>query len=63
LIDEAVKEARMMKYKSIFLEIGTYKPAAHRLYKSAGFEEVEPYPGSECAASFLPYHVFMPLSL
>lgn len=62
LIAEAIKTARRMKYKSVFLESGTYMPAAHRLYKSLGFEETEPYPGNEHDASFLPYLIFMLLT-
>lgn len=63
LIDEAVKQARNMMYKSVFLESGIYMPAAHRIYRALGFEDVEPYTGNEYDSSFLPYLVFMRLSL
>lgn len=63
LMEVAVNEARRLMYTSIYLESATYMPAAHRIYRSAGFEEVGPYPGNEYDASFLPYLVFMRLSL
>jgi hypothetical protein len=37
--------------------------AAHALYRSAGFREIEPYPGSEIPEAFQSNWIFMELLL
>ena len=47
LVETLIHDARSRGYSSMVLESGNYMPEAKKLYESLGFEEIEPYEGSE----------------
>ena len=63
LISFLLGEARQIGYQQIFLDTGTYMPAAHRLYESFGFRDTGPYPGSENDETVQKFLRFMKLEL
>ena len=63
LISFLLGEAREIGYQQIFLDTGTYMPAAHRLYESFGFRDTGPYPGSENDETVQKFLRFMKLEL
>jgi hypothetical protein len=50
-------------YPRIRLDSARFMKAAHSLYRSAGFQEIDPYPESEIPAKFQEHWVFMEKSL
>ena len=63
LLAKLLDEARLIGYARIRLDSGPFMTAAHALYRSAGFHEIEGYPESEAPSSFHPRWVFMERSL
>jgi GNAT superfamily N-acetyltransferase len=63
LLQGLLAEARLMGYQRVRLDSARFMTAAHALYRSAGFHEIEPYPGSEIPAAFQHNWVFMERSL
>ncbi len=63
LLDELVSAARTARYHRICLDSVRFMHAAHRLYRSAGFEIIEPYDESEVPPQLWEYWVFMGLDL
>ncbi len=63
LIEHLLEEARQIGYGQVFLDTGTYMPAAQRLYKSFGFQDTDPYPGSENDETVQEFLRFMTLKL
>ena len=59
LLDMLVAEAREIGYPTIRLDSARFMEAAHALYRSAGFREIEPYPESEIPPDFRKHWVFM----
>jgi GNAT superfamily N-acetyltransferase len=59
LLDALLAEARGIGYQTVRLDSTRFMQAAHSLYRSAGFQEIEPYPESEIPAEFRQHWVFM----
>jgi GNAT superfamily N-acetyltransferase len=63
LLHGLIAEARLMGYRLVRLDSARFMAAAHALYRSAGFQEIEPYPGSEIPEAFQSNWIFMELLL
>ncbi len=63
LLQGLIAEARLGGYQRVRLDSARFMTAAHALYRSAGFREIEPYPESEIPEAFRPNWIFMELSL
>jgi GNAT superfamily N-acetyltransferase len=61
LAQRLISEARGIGYASIRLDSTRFMKAAHALYRSLGFREIEPYPESEIPPEFQSHWVFMEL--
>ena len=59
LLEGLLAEARRVGYQRVCLDSARFMTAAHALYRSAGFREIEPYPESEIPEAFQPNWVFM----
>ena len=59
LIGELLKEAVEIGYPRIRLDSARFMVAAHSLYRSIGFYEIDPYPESEIPEDFQKYWIFM----
>ncbi len=63
LLDELLDSAKKARYLRLCLDSVRFMHAAHRLYRSAGFEIIEPYDESEVPPQLWEYWVFMGLEL
>ena len=63
LLIQLLNEAREIGYSCIRLDSARFMGDAHRLYRSLGFQEIAPYPGSEIPLEFQKYWVFMEMVL
>jgi GNAT superfamily N-acetyltransferase len=63
LLQGLITEARRAGYHWVRLDSARFMTAAHSLYRSAGFRDTEPYPGSEIPEAFQPNWIFMELLL
>ena len=63
LIEDLIAEAREIGYPRIRLDSTRFMKEAHSLYRSVGFQEIEPYPESEIPEEFQQHWVFMELQL
>lgn len=63
LLERLIGEARQIGYASIRLDSTRFMTAAHALYRSAGFKEIEPYAESEIPPEYWPHWIFMELAL
>ena len=61
LLQAIIHEARQIGYSKIRLDTAPFAKAAQALYRSLGFQEIEPYPESEIPEKFRPSWVFMEL--
>ena len=59
LLDALLTAAQAAGYQRIKLDSPDFMTAAHALYRSAGFVEIEPYPESEIPDQHRPHWVFM----
>ena len=59
LLQGVIIEAREIGYIHLRLDSARFMHAAHKLYCSAGFEEIDPYPESEIPAQFQSNWIFM----
>jgi GNAT superfamily N-acetyltransferase len=59
LLDDMISEARKIGYTHLRLDSARFMHAAHSLYRSAGFEEIDPYPESEIPEKFQANWIFM----
>jgi GNAT superfamily N-acetyltransferase len=59
LLDALLVEAQEIGYPAIRLDSTRFMEAAHALYRSAGFHEIEPYGESEIPPEFRHRWVFM----
>ncbi|MVM35887.1 GNAT family N-acetyltransferase [Spirosoma sp. HMF4905] len=56
-------EAKKVGYKKVRLDSPKFMEAAHALYRSFGFRDIEAYPEMEIPAEFKDYLLFMELDL
>ena len=63
LMAGVLEEARSMGAAQVLLDTGVYDTAAHRLYESLGFRDIDPYPESENDPELAPYLRYMRLDL
>ncbi len=63
LLDELLDAARKARYTHLCLDSVRFMHAAHRLYRSVGFEIIEPYDESEVPPQLWEYWVFMGLDI
>ena len=58
-LERLFDEAREMGYPRILLDSSRFMKEAHSLYRSAGFQEIDPYPESEIPSEFQAHWVFL----
>jgi len=59
LLEELISEAREIGCTHLRLDSARFMHAAHKLYRSAGFKEIDPYPESEIPEEFQANWIFM----
>ncbi len=59
LLEALLAEAQQIGYPTVRLDSARFMKAAHSLYRSAGFQEIEPYPESEIPPEFRSHWVFL----
>ena len=59
LLNQLIEEARQIGYDRIRLDSARFMTEAHKLYRSAGFREIEAYEGSEIPKEFQKNWIFM----
>jgi GNAT superfamily N-acetyltransferase len=59
LLEALIAQARQIGYPTIRLDSTRFMKAAHSLYRSLGFREIDPYPESEIPPEFQHQWVFM----
>jgi len=59
LLDRLLEEARQIGYERIRLDSARFMTAAHKLYRTSGFREIEAYEGSEIPKEFQKNWIFM----
>lgn len=59
ILDALLSRAQSAGYAKVRLDSPDFMFAAHSLYRSFGFRDIEPYPESEIPAEFRKYLVFM----
>jgi GNAT superfamily N-acetyltransferase len=63
MLDQLIQAARTAGYERIRLDSPDFMTAAHGLYRSSGFAEIEPYPESEIPDEHKLHWVFMERTL
>ena len=63
ILEGLLVEAKKVGYKKVRLDSPKFMEAAHSLYRSFGFLDIEAYPEMEIPAEFKDYLVFMELDL
>jgi len=63
LLHRLIDEARQSGYSIVRLDSARFMKAAHALYRSTGFQAIEPYKESEIPTEFQQYWIFMELRL
>jgi GNAT superfamily N-acetyltransferase len=63
LLQRLLVEAKEIGYPAVRLDSARFMQEAHALYRSSGFDEVEPYPESEIPTEFQEHWVFMEMRL
>ena len=63
ILEELLFEAKKVGYKKVRLDSPKFMEAAHSLYRSIGFRDIEAYPEVEIPAEFKDYLLFMELDL
>lgn len=59
LLERLVHDARETGYPRIRLDSARHMKEAHSLYRSAGFQAIDPYPESEIPEEFQKHWIFM----
>jgi GNAT superfamily N-acetyltransferase len=59
LLEGLLVEAAEIGYVTVRLDSARFMRAAHALYRSAGFTEIEPYPESEIPPEFQAHWIFL----
>ncbi len=63
MVGRVLDEARQIGYSTVRLDSTRYMTKAHKLYRSFGFREVDPYRESEIPAEYHAHWVFMETDL
>jgi ribosomal protein S18 acetylase RimI-like enzyme len=63
LLNQLLKEARQIGYERVRLDSARFMTEAHKLYRRAGFHEIEAYEGSEIPKEFQNHWIFMEMDL
>ena len=63
ILEELLLEAKKVGYKKLRLDSPKFMEAAHCLYRSVGFRDIDAYPEMEIPAEFKEYLMFMELDL
>lgn len=63
ILERLLVESKKAGYKKVRLDSPKFMEAAHSLYRSFGFRDIEPYPEMEIPAEFKEYLLFMELDL
>jgi GNAT superfamily N-acetyltransferase len=63
ILEALLSGAREIGYSSVRLDSARFMKAAHSLYRSAGFQEIEEYQGSEIPPGFREHWIFMEKAL
>ncbi len=63
ILEHLIAAAEVAGYTSVRLDSPKFMTAAHALYRSQGFVDIEPYAESEIPDEFKPYLVFMARSI
>lgn len=63
ILEALLAEARRVGYQQVRLDSPKFMEAAHALYRSLGFRDIEAYPEMEIPAEFKDYLLFMELDL
>jgi ribosomal protein S18 acetylase RimI-like enzyme len=63
LLDELLATARSTGLKGVQLDSPEFMTDAHRLYRSRGFERIDPYPESEIPEEYRAHWIFMEADL
>ena len=63
LLQEQINRAKQQNASILRLDSSRFMTAAHNMYRSVGFREIEPYQGSEIPAEIQKYWIFMELNL
>ena len=63
ILDKLVGAARLAGYERVRLDSSEFMAAAQRLYRSSGFDDIDPYPESEIPDEYKSHWVFMELKL
>jgi ribosomal protein S18 acetylase RimI-like enzyme len=59
ILQQLLVEAGEVGYARVWLDSARFMKAAHAMYRSQGFQEIEPYPESEIPAEFQQNWIFM----
>ena len=59
LLNQLLEEAGQIGYERVRLDSARFMTEAHKLYRSAGFHEIEAYEGSEIPQEFQNHWIFM----
>ncbi len=59
LLEKLIEAAKDSGYPRVRLDSARFMFAAHSLYRSSGFREIDPYPESEIPEEFQPNWIFM----
>jgi GNAT superfamily N-acetyltransferase len=63
LLEALIAEAREIGYPRVRLDSTRFMKEAHSLYRSVGFERIDPYPESEIPPEYHSHWVFMEMTL
>jgi GNAT superfamily N-acetyltransferase len=63
ILEGLLTEARKIGYKTVRLDSPRFMEAAHALYRSVGFRDIDAYPEVEIPEAFSAYLLFMELDL
>lgn len=63
ILQALLNAAKETGYKKVRLDSPKFMEAAHSLYRSVGFKDIEPYPEMEIPQEFKDYLLFMEIDL